>query len=352
MLKKKLTSGIIVEQIATLVDGTIIGDRNAKVFSLCPLEELDQGSLSFIKKVSVSSLKKITADPRVSALLIPTQVNLEKITDFNCALIRVDDPIKAVVTLVPYFFDLFSPTPSISPKADIDPSASIGERVYIGAFSVISANVVIEDDAMIYPNVTIYPHAKIGRRAVVHANAVIRESCSLGEDVIVQNGAVIGADGFGYYLDPELGLRAVPQVGNTVLADRVEVGANSCIDRGTLGSTTVDNNTKIDNLVQIGHNTKIGSNSILCGMVGISGSAKIGNQVTLAGNVGVADHVTVADGIRVGAKAGIPYSLNEKGDYAGFPAIPIREWHRQVSSLSKLPEMMTEIKKRDREEDS
>lgn len=345
MLKKELTSGISIKEIAEIVAGNVIGNQNIKVFSLCPLEHLEEGSLSFIKTTGSGTLARIISDSRIAGLLLPKQADLNGITCENCALIVVDDPVKAVVQLVPYFFERYHPTPTISEKAEIDPSAQIGARVSIGAFTVISQHVVIGDDAVIHPNVTIYPYAVIGKRAVIHSNAVIREACILEADTIIQNGAVIGADGFGYFLDPDVGLRAVPQVGNTILSKKVEVGANSCVDRATLGSTSVGLNTKIDNLVQIGHNTEIGSNSIICGMVGISGSAKIGNQVTLAGNVGVADHITIGDGIRVGARAGVSQSIDKKGDYAGYPAIPIRDWLRQVASLARLPALMAEIKK-------
>lgn len=345
MLRKSLPEGVGVDDIARLVNGTLIGNPEVRVFSLMPLEQVEPQSLSFTKKVSAKALRKTLDEKPLAALLISQQVDTNDIGPSPCPLISVADPLRAVIQLIPLFFDRLWPTPEISPKADIDPSALLGEDVYVGPFVTIGAGAEISDQAVIYPHATIYPYARIGKRAVIHAHAVIREACQIGDDVVIQNGAVIGADGFGYLPDSKLGLVAVPQVGNTCLAERVEVGANSCIDRATLGATTVGSGTKIDNLVQVGHNTTIGSDCILCGMVGVSGSTQIGNRVVLGGNVGVADHLIISDQIRVGAKAGVTSNLTERGDYAGHPAIPAREWHRQRTCLQKLPELLSRFKK-------
>jgi len=198
---------------------------------------------------------------------------------------------------------------------------------------------------VIHPHVTVYPGVRVGARSVLHAGVVIREDCIIGEDNVLQPGAVIGADGFGYIPDPTFGLRPVPQVGHVVLAERVEVGANSCIDRATLGVTAVDTGTKIDNHVQVGHNTKIGKNSILCGMVGIAGSAHIGSNVTLAGYVGVGDHVSIVDNVRVGAKGGVSSDIREPGDWCGYPVVKGHRWRMQCAALEQLPELMRDFKK-------
>ena len=165
---------------------------------------------------------------------------------------------------------------------------------------------------------------------------MIREDCIVGSDTVIQNGAVIGADGFGYVPDKELGLAPVPQVGVVVLSDRVDVGANACIDRATLGTTLVGLGTKIDNLVQVGHNTKIGKFAILCGQTGVAGSCDIGNQVVLGGAVGVADHIQIVDGCRIAGKSVVFGNLTEKNDYAGYPARPAGEWRRSMAIVSKL----------------
>jgi UDP-3-O-[3-hydroxymyristoyl] glucosamine N-acyltransferase len=170
------------------------------------------------------------------------------------------------------------------------------------------------------------------------------EDVVLKEGVVIQNGAVIGADGFGYLPDPEKGLIPVPQVGNVTLCRAVEIGANTCIDRATLGTTFIDMGSKIDNLVQIGHNTKVGKHTIICGQSAIAGSSKIGNQVVLGGNVGVADHTEVADGCRFGAFSGLHGKYEIKGDYAGNPAMPASTYRRVVTLIPKLPELFKKLK--------
>ena len=179
---------------------------------------------------------------------------------------------------------------------------------------------------------------------MVHSGACIREGCEIGDYGIIQNGAVVGSEGFGYVPDLELGLRHVPQTGNVKLEARVDIGANTCIDRGTAGDTHIHLGSKLDNLVQVGHNVSIGSHSILCGQVGIAGSVNIGEQVVLGGNSGVADHVDIVSGVRVAAKSGVIADIDEKGDYIGFPAQKASTWRRQLVNLKNLPKILKELK--------
>ncbi|MCL4157569.1 UNVERIFIED_CONTAM: hypothetical protein GTU68_042966 [Idotea baltica] len=232
----------------------------------------------------------------------------------------------------------------ISEKASVHPSVSIGERVTICEFASVAEDCVIEDDVCIYPGAVIYPGCTLGSGTIIHAGAVIREETKLGAEVIIQSGAVIGGDGFGYYPGPE-GLEPVPQVGNVVLADRVDIGSNACVDRATFGSTRIGSRTKIDNLVQVGHNTKIGMNSIVCGLSGISGSCKIGNGVTLAGGVGVADQVSIEDGAVFAARSGLGTVKHyATGVYSGFPAMSASRWRRREVLISRLPELFSSKK--------
>jgi len=344
MAKKILSRGIPLRRIAELTGGKLIGDADCSVTGLCPLDAPEEGAIAFTRRAGLKHIQPVLADGKVAGLICPAKAESAAAKLEKGNLILVTDPLAAVLKLIPLFFDPPPvPAPGISPKAEVSPGAELGADVYIGPFSVIGDRARIGDGAVIHPHVVIYPGAVIGPRSVIHSGAVVREDCVLGPETILQNGAVIGADGFGYIPDPELGLRPVPQVGNVILRDRVEVGANSCVDRATLGTTLVDVGTKLDNLVQIGHNVKIGKFSILCGQVGVSGSARIGNQVVLAGNVGVADHVMIVDGARIGAKAGVSEDILEPGDWAGYPACRAHRWRMQRAVISKLPEMYREL---------
>jgi UDP-3-O-[3-hydroxymyristoyl] glucosamine N-acyltransferase LpxD len=216
---------------------------------------------------------------------------------------------------------------------------------------VIGEDVRIEEGAVLRDRVTLYPHSSVGARTVLHSGVVIREQCRIGADCILHNNTVIGADGFGYVPDRKVGLRKVPQIGNVEIGDRVEIGSNTCIDRGAFGSTLVGAGTKIDNLVQIGHNVVIGSNCIICGQVGIAGSAVIGDRVVLGGSVGVADHVTIVPDVRIGARGAVHTSIEKPGDYAGFPIMPARAWRRMMarnlkeSGVTESPNIATKEQK-------
>ena len=214
----------------------------------------------------------------------------------------------------------------------------------VGAFSVVGANAVIEDNVTIHPNVIIYPGVQIGSSTIVHAGAILREDVIIGRECCIQNGAIIGADGFGYYQE-ENDIKPVPQVGTVVLGDRVDVGAQTCIDRATLGTTRLGSSVKLDNLVQIGHNVWIEPGSIVCGHSALGGSVRVGSGVTIGGKVGIADHVSIADGVRIGAGSGVAQDIKERGDYAGYPTQTAQQWRRQARALAKLPGLLRDLKR-------
>ena len=324
---------VTLSQIAKTCAGLVVGDANTEVSRISSLDDNLPGSLSFCTKASPAAIRKVLQVCRVSALFIKNSVNVSSLgTTIN--LILVKDPLAAVIAVIPLFIERRSSVEHISSLADIHRSARLGNNVAVGAFCSIGAEATIGDDTVIYPNVVIYPRVSVGKRVVLHSGAVIRENCVIDDDIVVQNGAVIGSDGFGYVPGTN-GLCAVPQVGNVHLSMHVDVGANTCIDRSTLGTTLIGVGSKIDNLVQIGHNTTIGTHAVLCGQVAIAGSCKIGNGVVLGGNVGVADHICVADGVRVAAKAGVIVDITHKGDYAGHPPVPLIQWKRQMLALEK-----------------
>ena len=337
-----------IKELAERVSGEIQGDPNLMVTGLCALNAPKEGCISFCSIRSISALVNTLKEKQHHAIFIKR--NLEIPSDIGTTCIAVDDPQRALISIIPLFKESLIPTPSISSKADISSSAKIGKNVFIGAFSVIGDDCVIEDGAIIHPHVVLYKGVTIGKNAVIHSGAVIREFCEIGEHVIIQNGAVIGADGFGYIPNPDGTLLAVPQIGNVSLGKNAEVGANTCIDRAALGVTKIGEGTKIDNQVQIGHNVSIGNHSIVCGQGGIAGSAEIGDHVVLGARVGVADHVKVATGCRFGAGTVLPQNITKPGDYAGYPAMPAMDFRRSMNIMKKLPSIFATIQKQQKVE--
>lgn len=326
-------------ELAAKVGGELVGESGRVITGVCSLEEPHPDRVAFTREKRSEPLSKILTANAPGALFCQVPVEPTDLT----SVIVVRNPQKALIDTI----YLFQPPPrsnsTISPRAEISPSAIVSSGVEIGAFAVIGDECVIEEGAILHPHVVLYPGVKVGKRAIIHSGAVIREGCEIGADCVVQNGAIIGADGFGYIPGPE-GLIAVPQIGNVVLSAKVEVGANSCVDRGAIGSTRIGLGTKIDNHVQIGHNVQIGAHSIICGQVGIAGSAKLGNQVVLGGGSGVKDHAVIADGVRLAARAGAIGDIREKGDYGGYPAVKLSLWRKQMALLNRLPEIWRESK--------
>jgi UDP-3-O-[3-hydroxymyristoyl] glucosamine N-acyltransferase len=330
-----------VAALASKVNAAVAGDESMEIRGVCSLEEPASAHLSFDKSVSIKklqiNLKKIAVKPLAVLVRRDTVKGGAESLAAECGLtlLVVEKPFEALLDLVPLFYTPPKLAAGVSARAEVSPTAILGQGVSVGAFSVIGDEVVIGDGVTIHPQVVVYPGARIGARSVIHAGAVIREFSIIGADCVVQPGAVIGADGFGYVPDPKLGLRPVPQIGITQLEDRVDIGANACVDRGAFGRTKIGMGSKLDNLVQVGHNTTVGRFSIACGQTGIAGSCTIGNQVVLGGQVGVADHIKIADGVRVAAQSGVTGHLETRGDYAGFPAIPAAEWRRRFVKGSK-----------------
>ncbi len=331
---------IAVSELAKLIEGRGVGDGTKVITGLCALETPHQNHLSFLREANPERLAR-ELRKEYGALIISNALTIDAL-QVPFPVIQVKDPQAAWLKVLRHFFHLSRPAAEISPRAEISPSAKIGKNVFIGAFSVIGAGVTVEDDVVIYPQVTVYHGATIGARSILHSTAVVREGCKIGADSVVQNGAIIGADGFGYHPGAE-GLEAVPQLGVVITEKRVDLGANACIDRGALGSTHINYGTKIDNLVQVGHNVIIGKHTILCGQVGVSGSCVIGDQVVLAGGVGVGDHISIVSGSRIAGGSGVIQDINEKGDYAGYPAQKVHAWRKSAYILNKLPRLLKKL---------
>ncbi len=335
---------ITVEDILKKVGGTLYGSNLSSVSCVSSLEEANDDTLSFL---TINNQKKIleAIENQKSKILFTHQISSPVIPKDGFSVITFNNPQKAFLDTLPLFFDTVSCVKGISEKADIGEDVVFGDNFKLGAFSSIGDNTKIGNNVTIHANVTIYPNVTIGNNVKIHSGVVIREDCILADNIVIQNGAIIGADGFGYVPDPQKGLATVPQVGNVKLDSSVDVGANACIDRGAVGSTNIGYSTKIDNLVQVGHNVQVGKFSIFCGLTGVAGSCKIGNGVTLAGGVGVADHITIVDNVRVAARSGIGGDIEQAGDYMGYPAKPVMKERRIWGTLDNLTETIRELKK-------
>ena len=343
MIYRKLNASFTLQELAKKTSGKLHGDSELRIDGLAPLEEAADNALAYIAERNSQTIAQVKGSGEKASFLVTAEF---PISDFpNRHFIEVPNPQRSFIALVDEFYERWRPEPGINKLSEIDDSARLGEGCTVSAFCTIMEDVQIGENVVIYPNVTIYPRASIGDNSVIHSGAVIREDVEIGKQCIVHAGARIGNDGFGYIPDPEHGLKAVPQIGRVILGDYVEVGANTCIDRGAAGDTEIGQGTKIDNLAQLGHNVKVGQYTVICGTSAIGGSVKIGNQVVIGGAVGIADHLRIVDGARVGGRSGVTGHLKEKGDYLGYPAIKAYDWRRQQVALRKLPDLLRKLKK-------
>lgn len=334
MYKKRKDRKASLGEIATLVEGKLEPESATSVMvkGISSLNEPEPDTIGFARG-------KFELQDILPAAILVTE-DWKRSEEVSIPVIRAKDPMAAFLKILPHFYELLRPEPKISDKAEIHSSALIGKNVYIGAFSVIGADVVLEDGVVIHPHVTLYEGVRVGKETIIHSGSVLREFTTIAQGVTIQPGVILGADGFGYVPTPSGHLQAVPQLGAVNIESEVDIGANSCIDRGTFGKTNIGKQTKIDNLVQIGHNVHVGKQSILCGQVGIAGSAKIGNHVTIGGATGVANHVQITDKVRIGGKSGVTGNLKEPGDYAGYPAVTAKEWRRQLVALKRADRLL------------
>jgi len=325
-----------VTELAKRVDGSVLGSGELSISGVCPFEVPRAGSLSFLRTKSLESLARQGVELPAMAVLVPQELLLAGAPETAAALIAVKDPYRSFLDLLPLFFAPSRPPSGIHPTAIIDPSASLGSHVSIGAYVLVGPGVSVGDRSVLHSHVRVHEGARIGSDVELFSGVVLRSGTLVGDRVIIHDNAVIGADGFGYIPDPSIGIRKVPQLGIVEIEDDVEIGANTCIDRGTIGSTKIGSGTKIDNLVQIGHNTVLGRGCLVCGQTGIAGSCTIGDGVILGGASGVADHCDIVSGVRLGGWCGVTSSITEPGDYLGFPAVKASEFRRQQVRLMRL----------------
>ena len=324
-----------LNDLASRLGCDLIGDGTIEVVRLAPLGAATAGDLSFA--IHKKHFKEAETT-RASALIVPLSFN-----SAPCALLRSRDPRLALADAQRFLAPVAIPAVvGISNHADIHPSAILGEGVAVGAFAIIGPRANIGRRTVIYPHVVIGREVRIGAECTIHSHVSIRESVSIGRGVVIQDGAVIGSEGFGYARRPDGSQTHVLQLGSVEIGDEVEIGANATIDRAPfLGTaTSIGRGTKIDNLVQIGHNVQLGRDVVLCAQVGIGGSARLGDRVVLAGQVGVADNVNIADGVTAAGQSGITSSFKKPNQQiAGYPAVDIRQWRSASAVFPKLPTM-------------
>jgi len=330
-------------ELARLLQAELRGDPDLDITGVAGLEEAGPGQITFVANPKYAPLAKTT---RASAILVTPDF-----PDVAAATLRLKNPYLAFARAVDLFYQPPVWPPGIHPTAVVHPSAKVGANPRISAYAVVSENVVIGDDAVLLPHVVLYPGVRIGHRFFAHAHAVVRENCRIGDDVVLQNGVVVGSDGFGFAKDEAGRWHKIPQSGPTILGDRVEVQANTCIDRASVGATRIGDGVKIDNLVQVGHGSSVQENTLLCAQVGLAGSTHVGKNVILAGQVGVAGHCNIGDGAIAIAQAGLHGDIAPNSMVAGSPAFDHKQWLRASALFSRLPELLRQFQRKPKREE-
>jgi UDP-3-O-[3-hydroxymyristoyl] glucosamine N-acyltransferase len=327
-------------ELARALGAELRGSPDHSITGIAGIEEAGPEHVTFV------------ANPRYSALARTTSAGAVIVSpdfpEITAATLRTPNPYLAFAKAVPLFYREPKYAPGIHPTAVIHPSAKIGRDAHISAYVVVSEGVVIGDHATLLPHVVIYPHAIIGDHFFAHAHSVVRELCRIGDNVVLQNGAVIGSDGFGFAKDDAGTWHKIVQSGPAVLEDSVEVQANSCIDRASVGETRIGTGVKIDNLAQIGHGSKIGANTLVCAQVGLAGSSETGKNVILAGQAGIAGHCRLGDGVIMTAQSGVSHDVPAGKMISGSPAFDNRQWLRATAIFARLPEIVKQLQRKEK----
>ena len=328
-------------QIALIVKGKIEGDPNTTVNSFGKIEEAKEGQLSFLANPKYEDYLYST---RASVIIV--NENFEAKQPVNATLIRVPDAYTAFATLLSKYQEIKQQQLSgIQQPVFIAPTATYGQNVFIGAFAYLGENVVVGNNTKIYPNVYVGDNVTLGENSILHPGVKIYHDCKVGNNVIIHAGTVIGSDGFGFAPQADGSFIKVPQNGNVVIEDNVEIGSNTTIDRATIGSTLIKSGAKLDNLIQIAHNVEVGNSTVIAAQAGISGSTKIGNGVMIGGQAGLAGHLHVADGSKINAQAGLGKSLKTPNTaVTGSPAYEYNKAIRSQSMARNLPELEKRVK--------
>jgi UDP-3-O-[3-hydroxymyristoyl] glucosamine N-acyltransferase len=339
-LNHKLTMTFTAAQIAMLINGKVEGDVLASVGSFGKIEEARAGQLAFL------------ANPKYEEYLYTTQASVVIINDslelkqlVGASLIRVPDAYTAFATLLHQYQEMMTQQLNgIQQPVFIHETAKLGNNVFAAAFTYIAENVQVGNNVKLFPGVFLGNNVKVGDNTILHPGVKVYNDCVVGRNVTIHAGTVIGSDGFGYAPQPDGSYKKVPQIGNVVIEDFVEIGANTCIDRATMGSTVIRAGAKIDNLIQVAHNVEIGNNTVIAAQAGVSGSTKIGNNVMIGGQAGIVGHIQIADGSKINAQSGVSKSIKTPNTaVTGSPAFDYTSALRSQAVGRKLPEMEKRI---------
>ena len=333
------------EQIAGILGGIVEGNPQATVNGLAKIEEGQPGALSFLSNPKYEEYIYVTLS---SICIVNKTFTPIKEIPTTLTLVKVDDAYACFAKLLEVYSQMSKKSPKIENPSFISDTALVGEGLYLGAFAYIGENAKIGNNVSIYPNAYIGDNVEIGEGSIIHPGASIYTDCKIGKNCIIHAGVIIGADGFGFVPDANGEYQKVPQIGNVILEDNVEVGSNSTIDRATMGSTIIRKGVKIDNLCQIAHNVEIGKNTAMAAQVGIAGSAKIGENVMIGGQAGISGHLFIADGAKIVAQSGIPSSVKKADTLMGSPGIPLEDFKKSYYGFRKLPFILNKISEMDK----
>lgn len=330
-----------LQEIAEKLECRLEGSPDTEICGVAGIDHATPGQLTFLANRRYAPQLKTTG---ASAVLVEEGVAIQRESNKSpLAALRTPNPYLAFARALELFYEVPRYSPGVHPTAIVSASAKIGAGSHIGPYCYIEDGVEIGGRAVLHSFVTLYRGSKIGTDFFAHAHAVVRENCRIGDRVILQNGVIIGGDGLGFAKRPDGSWYKMAQTGPAVLEDDVEVQANACVDRATVGETRIGRGTKVDDLVLIGHASQVGSDTMLCGQVGLAGSTKIGNGCILAGQVGTAGHLTVGDATVITAQSGVPNDVPARSLYSGYPAVPNRDWLKMMAALNRLPELQRRV---------
>ena len=325
------------EQIANVIGGRVEGNKDAKVHTFAKIEEGTEGAISFLSNPKYTHYLYNT---KSSIVIVNEDLELEKVVD--ATLIRVKNAYESIAKLLQIYEASKPKKTGVAPQAYIAPSAKLGNNCYVGPFAYVGEGAEIGDGCQIYPHAVIGANVKVGTNCIFYPNTTIYQGCKIGNNVTIHAGSVIGADGFGFAPSAD-GYDKIPQIGIVVIEDNVEIGANTCVDRSTMGATVIHKGVKLDNLVQVAHNVEIGENTVMSAQVGIAGSTKVGSWCMFGGQVGLAGHITIGDKTFLGAQSGVPGSLKGGEELIGTPPMNPRAYFKSQAIFRRLPDMYKDL---------